>query len=168
VVDERTPGKEKVLAKLLAGPALTQASLGDPTVGRGAYSLCVYDEGVLRIQISVDRDADTCGTNACWKSVGGASPTGKGYAFKDRLATASGVQKMVLIGGAARRSKVLLKAANNAAKGRTSLPTGLATALSTATNLEMHVHGSNEACYAAELGDIEIQQSDYVKAKALP
>ena len=49
-----------------------------------------------------------------------------GYLYKDKDASADGVSSMKLLGGAAGKSKVLLKAANNSAKGQTSLPTGIA------------------------------------------
>ena len=38
-------GKEKVIAKLLNGPATAQGDFGDPTIPGGTgYSLCVYDD----------------------------------------------------------------------------------------------------------------------------
>ena len=165
-VNETKPGREKLVASLGKGPAIAQADLGNPTVASGtAYALCFYDDAdSLASALTVDRAGELCGTKPCWKSLGGAPPSGKGYAYKDKAAAASGVTKLQLKSGAAGKPKITLKAANNAAKGQTALRTGIAAALASTAIVEMQLIGSNGSCYAVTL-DVILKFPGFLKAK---
>jgi hypothetical protein len=166
-VDERKPGKEKLAAKLAAGPELAQADFGDPTAAGGtALALCLYDDaGPLAAMLEVDRAGDGCGSKPCWKPTGGTPPDGKGFAYKDPAGSSQGVRSLKLKGGGAGKSSLALSAANNAKKGQTALPTGIAAALADATSVTLQVHTSEGGCFAAAPSEITKQEADRFKAK---
>ena len=109
------PGKEKLIAKLLHGPALAQTDLGNPLDaaqgGTGtAYALCVYaGTASLAGSVVVDRAGDVCAGKPCWKPIGKApndpSGPGKGYKYKDGSLAADGVLKLLYKGGDAGSSR---------------------------------------------------------------
>jgi hypothetical protein len=152
LVKEDVAGKEKLMAKLLNGPALGQSDFGDPLMGGGtAYTVCVYDDAdSLAGKLEVDRAGMQCAGNDCWRPLGPL-----GYLYKDRDASADGTQSLKLLGGGAGKSKILLKAANNSSKGQTSLPTGIAAALAGSTSATVQIHGSDAPkCFSATLGTV--------------
>ncbi|MBY0276418.1 VCBS repeat-containing protein [Candidatus Binatia bacterium] len=154
LVQETVPGKEQIAAQLKGGPALTQAELGDPTTTRGTrYALCVYDDAQqLAAELVVDRAGASCGGKPCWKSVGGAAPDGKGWTYKDGAASASGVKSLSLKGGAAGKPTIVVKAQNDAAHGKTSLPTGVADALYGSGSVTLQLRTSNAVgCHGVTL-----------------
>ncbi len=156
-----TPGKEKLIAKFLKGPALNQTDMGNPVGGGSAYRLCIYDfDGELHGSVTVDRDGDTCGSKPCWKAVGKAPPDGKGYKFNDRAGDAEGVQKLVYKGGEAGKSMVLVKA-----KG-SNVPAGIPAAMlyaGTLATLQLHELGGN--CLSVILDDIKKNEPDFYEAQ---
>ena len=141
-IDERKPGREKLslsLAKLAA--ASRPGDFGDPVAGATRFDACLYDAaGDLVGALAVDRAGETCGKKPCWKE------TRSGFGYADAEATASGVVKLALKGGAAGKGKLSLKAGNDARKGRTSLPTGLAAALD-AAGATLQLTASDGACF---------------------
>jgi hypothetical protein len=167
VVNEKSPGKEKLVAKFLKGPAITQSQLGDPTTVDGTgFALCLYDDGGALVNgLLVDKGGEDCGTKPCWTSLGGDPPTGSGYKYTDKDTGASGVKTMLLKAGPAGKPKLLVIAANNAPKGQTAMPTGTTAALTGAASVTMHLIGDDGACYEATLTDIKKQDSDLFKAK---
>ena len=85
---ETVPGKERLIAKLLKGPALTQADFGDPVSGSTVYDVCIYDDtGALAGQLQVDRAGELCAGKECFRSLGP-----KGYSYEDKDTSADGVQ----------------------------------------------------------------------------
>jgi len=162
MVKESPAGKEKFLAKLIGGPALAQTDLGNPLAGGGtAYSVCVYDDGgTLVAALSVDRAGDICGTNPCWKALGGTPPGGKGYKYKDSALAEDGVFQILYKGGAAGSSKALVK-------GRgAGLPDGVAAALLSSASATVQLHGSDATqCLSLTVTDIKKQEADFFKAK---
>jgi hypothetical protein len=108
---KETSGNEKLLVKMIGGPALAQTALGNPLSGGGtAYDVCIYDDGGTLVgQLNVDRAGDTCGGAPCWKAIGGDPPAGKGYKYKDAALSAAGVSKIIYKGGDAGKSKALVK-----------------------------------------------------------
>ena len=122
LVNEKKAGKEKIIAKLIGGPADPRAmDWGDPiTTGGGAYGICLYADGErllpleapLVAELVVDRAGEECGTRACWKPAGGF-----GFLYKDKAAEEDGVSGAKFLGGPVGRSKILLKAGNNALQG---------------------------------------------------
>jgi hypothetical protein len=160
---ESPPGKEKLVAKMIKGPALAQTDLGNPLAGGGtAYGICIYDDADdLVVQLTVDRAGDTCDGSPCWKAVGQAPPAGKGYKFKDAAGTSAGVQKILYKGGEAYKSKAIVKG-----KG-SNLPSGVAAALddpNTAVTVQLRGDDATQ-CLSVTLTDIKKQEADFFKAK---
>jgi hypothetical protein len=168
-VKANVPGKEKLIAKLLHGPALAQTDLGNPLDaaqgGTGtAYALCVYaGTASLAGSVVVDRAGDVCEGKPCWKTIGKApndpSGPGKGYKYKDGALAADGVLKLLYKGGAAGSSRALL-----IGKGP-SLPTGLPAALQTASLVTVQLRSSDAQCLSVSLDDISKQDASFFKAK---
>jgi len=166
-VKENVAGKENLLAKLLSGPALGQGDFGDPLLGGTAYTMCVYDDaGSLAGRLDVDRGGMECAGGDCWRWVGPPPPYGRGYRYADRDASADGVTSLKLLGGPVGKSQILLKAANNSAKGQTSLPTGIAAALAGSTSATVQIHGSDApGCFSATLSTVVKDTGNFFKAK---
>lgn len=95
--------KDKVIWKWLKGPLINQSDFGDPTAS-AAQAVCVYDgTGTLVMHLDLAA-AGLCGGSPCWSAV-----STKGYQYKDAAGTTDGVGKYLLKGGAAGKSKILLK-----------------------------------------------------------
>lgn len=165
LVNEKVTGKEKMLVKLVKGPAMAQTDFGNPLdPGGTAYGVCIYDDASALVgQLEVDRAGiATCsgGATACWKSLGQAPPAGKGYKYKDGDRSASGVSQIMLKGGTS--SKALIKAAGP----QPPLPAGIAAALSTTTSVTVQLHGSDAPqCLSTTLSTIKKQTATFFKAK---
>jgi hypothetical protein len=163
------PGKERLVAKLLKGPALAQGDLGNPLgAGEGgtgtAYALCVYgDGGSLAGGVLVDRAGDSCGGAPCWKSIGpppnDPRGPGKGYRYRDALLASAGVLKLLYKGGDAGKSKALL-----VGKGP-SLPTAIPAALQLSSQVTVQLRSSDGLCLTAELDQITQQSATVFRAK---
>lgn len=162
LVNEKAVGKEKVIVKLIKGPALTQADFGDPVLGSTAYDLCVYDDaGQLAAHMQVDRAGLDCAGKPCWKALGT-----KGFLYKDKDLSSDGVQLIKLLGGDEGKSKLLVKAKNNAAKGQLDMPVGISAALAGSTSATVQLHGSApEGCYSTTLVDVITNDANLFKAK---
>ena len=160
-IKEKKAGKEKLSATLKKlGDATTAGDFGDPVSGTTGYELCLYDaEGALVANLPVDRAGDTCSGKPCWKAAR------KGPKYKDKEAAASGVKKLVGKSGPAGKGKLKLSAGNQANKGRTSLPTGLAGALAGATQVTMQVVTTDARCYEATLTNVKKNDATQFKAK---
>jgi len=168
LVDERRAGRERLVATLTRGPALSQTDLGDPTgAGGTAYTLCIYDQAdALAGRVEVDRAGDLCGSTSCWRSLGSAPPAGKGWRYRDMAGAADGVRALTLKGGPAPTSRLILKARNVASKGQTALPTGIAAALAGSTQATVQLHGSDlPQCHSAVLGEIVRAEASSFKAR---
>ncbi|MGH7787219.1 MAG: choice-of-anchor V domain-containing protein [Candidatus Binatia bacterium] len=163
------PGKEKLVAKLLKGPALAQDDLGNPLdVGQGgsgtAYLLCVYaDANTLAGDLLIDRAGDTCDGKPCWKSIGKApndpEGPGKGYRYKDGALAADGILKLLYKGGDVGQSKVIV-----IGKGA-GLPGGIPAALQSATQATVQLRSSDGLCLSVALGEITHQEPSFFRAK---
>jgi hypothetical protein len=100
LIKNKTPdSKDKLTWKFIKGPATTQTQLGDPTT-TADYALCVYagSANALVAQINVPP------SNTKWKTLGT-----KGYKFLDNTLADDGAQKILVKGGAAGKSKMLVK-----------------------------------------------------------
>ncbi len=166
-VNETSPGQEKLEATLARGPLVTQASFGDPSAVDGTVvALYVYDDAGAQVAaLEVDRAGESCGTKPCWKPLGGVPPTGNGFGYKDAAGSASGVRSLKLGGGAAGKSSLSVSAANQARKGQTALPTGIAAALVGTTSVRLEVHTSDAACFSAALFDVIRQEPGFFQAR---
>lgn len=83
VVKENIVGKEKLFAKLLRGPEISQADFGDPTDATAgpSFATCIYDDAdTLIASLVVENAGDLCfvggqgSERLCWKSTGGDPP----------------------------------------------------------------------------------------------
>lgn len=163
------PGRERLVVRMLQGPALAQTDLGNPLdAGQGgtgtAYAVCVYDDAsALAVELQVARAAALCAGKPCWRPIGHAPNDprgpGKGYRYRDRELTADGVLSLTYRGGDAGRSQVVVNG-----KG-TSLPAGIPAALATATSATVQLRSSNGLCLSIDLDDIQTQDSTTFKAR---
>lgn len=98
---------DKLNWKWIKGPSTNQADFGAPTATAN-YSLCLYTgtAQTLAMEVKVPPAGD-CGGAPCWKAL-----TTKGYKRKDSAAAADGVFQILLKGGAAGKSKILVKGRN--------------------------------------------------------
>jgi len=164
-----TPGRERLVVRMLQGPALTQTDLGNPLDamqgGSGtAYALCVYDDtSTLAVELQVTRAGDLCLGKPCWRPIGHAPNDprgpGKGYRYRDRSLAADGVLSLVYRGGAAGRSQVVVTA-----KGA-SLPSGIPAALAATSAVSVQLRSSDGACLSVDLDEIQTQDSTSFKAR---
>jgi hypothetical protein len=163
------PGREKLIAKLLKGPALAQADMGNPlAAGQGgtgtAYSLCLYDDADTLVGgLLVDRAGDTCADAACWRPIGPApndpAGPGRGYRYKDTALSADGVRKIIYKAGDAGASKAVV-----VGKGPL-LPLGLPAALQATTQATVQLRSSDGLCLTVDLDELVVQDATVFKAK---
>jgi hypothetical protein len=149
IIDERRTGKEKFKVDLKKVATQTvHGDLGDPVAGATRYEVCLYDAGGSLVKgLLVDRAGDTCGDkgNDCWKT------TKRGFKYKDVDATSGGIRAITAMSGAAGKGKLKVQGQNNAGKGQTALPVGLAKALTGSSEVEVQVVTSDARCFGAKL-----------------
>jgi len=175
IVNEKKAGKEKVLAKFIKGPALSQTDFGDPlNVGGTSYDLCLFDAfGNLAGSFTIDRAGDTCDGKDCWKKLGAAPPDGKGYKFKDKALTSDGTALVLMKGGDAGKSKALVKARNKvgtmplgiAAALFTGVPAGSAATMQLISNGEPGGFPAGTVCLSLDLDDVKKNDGVFFKGK---
>ena len=156
------PGKENLkLRWTKIATATTRASFGDPVGGSTIAALCVFnDAGAPVGELIVDRAGQTCGTKPCWK------PTGKqGLAYQDKMASAAGITKIGFVGGDAGKGKASAQGKNDAAKGLTSLPTGLSAALTGNTSPTIELVTSDGLCVGAKMNRVVKDEALQYKAQ---
>jgi hypothetical protein len=150
------PGKEKLVAKMLGGPELSQTDMGNPLDsllgGTGtAFALCIYAANQALIgEMIVDRAGGTCADgNPCWKSIGKppTDPTGpgKGYNYKDANQSSSGIQRIMYRGGHQGKSKTLING-----KGP-NLPVELLAQLQGSASATVQLRSSDGICLSVTL-----------------
>jgi hypothetical protein len=161
LLKEKVAGKEKLIAKLGGGPALTQAAFGNPYSGSTVVHLCVYDStNALVGQLEVDRaQSQLCsgGVAFCWSQI-----SDKGYKYKDKDHLESGVSQILLKGGSAGTSKILLKA-----KGPIPPLPAMAASLTSTTSvtLQLRAHDApGDGCFSVTLNNVKKQDPDLFKA----
>jgi len=148
-IKEAPSGRERLKLRLRRFTSVvTQASFGNPVTGTSRYDVCVYDAANALVgEIRVVRARETCGTSAvpCWP----VSSTG--YKYKDTLAASDGVQRIDVKGGDALRGHVTVTAANDAAKGQSALPLGMAAQLAGNAAASVQLVTSDGSCFATTL-----------------
>lgn len=99
VKDKADDTKDKLIWKWIKGAATSQAELGDPTADAN-YTLCLYAGSTAALvgQALVPASA------SAWSAI-----STKGYKYKDALAAADGITKVVLKGSAQPKAKALVK-----------------------------------------------------------
>jgi len=162
-VNEKKPGKEKlkVVLKNLTG-ATTEATFGNPVSGTTSYTLCIYDQDNVQIsQMQVGQAGQLCDHKPCWKA------SKKGYNYADKTASADGITNIVAKGGDPGKGEIDAKGQNNASKGKTSLPVGIASALQSNSQATVRIITSDASCFAATMTNVT--KADGVQFKtALP
>lgn len=143
-VDERRAGSEKLKLqwKGLDGDT-DRSAFGDPVSGTSRYALCLYADGTLAGEYFVDRAGAICGGPACWSSAG------SGWNYKDASASASGIRQIQARSGPAGKGSVKARGQNNAKKGWSSLPTGVAAGLSNGSEVVAQVRIDDGLCIRA-------------------
>jgi hypothetical protein len=130
--------------------AITQADFGDPTVDDTVVANCIYDDlGSLVHEFVVARAGDTCAGKPCWKTKGT-----RGYGYVDKGGSATGISKMDYLSGDAGRGKAAVKGKNDAKKGRTSLPAGIAAALAGNSAPTIQMLTDSGFCVGATLNQV--------------
>jgi hypothetical protein len=161
--------KQKLIAKLIGGPALAQTDLGNPLApiydGTGTVvALCVYDDGGdLAGELYVPRAGDLCGANVCWSPIGNPpndpGGAGSGYKYKDANRGSSGVKSINYRGGAAGKSKAIVKASG------AGLPPGMSAALEGSTQATVQLRAVDGQCLSVTLSDVKSNGAGVFKAK---
>ena len=145
-VDERRAGGEKLKVQWKGITTSTvRDDFGDPVGGDSSYSLCLYGDAALAGEFFIDRAGERCGGSACWNYVG------NGWGYKDNAATASGLRQWQVKPGSAGKGSIKGLGQNSAAKGMSSLPTGVAAPLSAATEVVMQMRISDGVCVSTVL-----------------
>jgi hypothetical protein len=161
-VNEKTVGKEKLkvaLKKLTTATA--QGTFGNPVGGTTSYAICVYDQGAtLRAQMQVNRAGQLCGTKACWSAI-----STKGFKYTDKTASADGISKITGKGGDPTKGQIQAQGQNNASKGQTALPTGIAAALQNNTQATVQILTSDASCFGATF--THVTEADGLEFKAV-
>ena len=154
LVKESVAGKEqwKLALDKFVSP-VAQNQFGDPVTGSTVYRVCLYnDASTLVGTLEVNRAGQDCGTPSkpCWKAA-----STKGYKYKDKSAAADGMLGITGTGGAALKGKLSVKAANKAAAGHTSLPTGIAAQLLNDAAATVQVVTSDASCFGVTLSNVK-------------
>jgi hypothetical protein len=93
--------KDKIIYKWLKGPMVDQADFGNPVSGTDIF-VCIYDNSGLVADLEAPG-------GSLWKALGT-----KGYSYKDPSKANDGLQKVLLKGGGAGKSKIIVKAKDGA------------------------------------------------------
>ena len=160
LVKEKTAGKErlKVVLKGFRAGLLAQ-QLGDPERGTTAYHVCIYDASEdLAGALTVDRAGGICGSRTCWRALGI-----RGWKYRDAAASSDGVQRLVAKSGA-NNARLIVSARNHSKKGLTSMPTGIAAALTGSGRATVRVLTSDADCFGATLSRVRKNTGDVFKA----
>jgi len=151
--NESKVGKEKMKLqwKRIAN-STSQGDFGDPVSGSTSVQLCIYDDADNLVQgFLVDRAMQFCGSKLCWKA-----KSSKGYLYKDKDITTDGVKKIGYTAGVAGKGKADSIGKNNAGKGQTALPTGVASALSGNIAATIQMVTSDGLCVGATMNEVKI------------
>lgn len=142
-------------------PRVERAQLGNPTAGTTRYDVCVYDDALRLVgSLTVDRAGQTCPQKACWRPIAST-----GYRYADRAGGADGVTSLVAKGGPAGKGKIVVMARNNARKGQTSMPLGIAAALQATRSVTVQTVTSDGACFGSTLTNVRTARPTLFRAK---
>jgi streptogramin lyase len=150
-VSEKTAGKEKLkLSWLKVADETTRAGFGTPTGTTTFTGMCIYDDSDSLVASLLVPPGETCAGKPCWKEV-----SKEGWAYGDKGLRESGVAKVLYIGNAADKGKILGQAANNAAKGSQDLPTGLVAALTGNVSPTIQIVTTEGFCATATMNGVK-------------
>jgi len=140
------PRGDLLLWKLQRGPAITSKDLGDPALSDD-YAFCIYDAGGGLLLGASAPAGGICGAKACWKPLGLS-----GWRYGDQFGTPDGLQKLLLRGGDAGKSRLGLKGKGT----HLALPALGSLALPLKTQLRSQAGG----CWEAEFPQSSVLKSD--------
>lgn len=145
---EKAAGKEKMKIQWKKISTTTVIEdFGNPVSGLTQIAACIYDDSDTLVEdFIIARAGDTCSGKPCWKA-----KSTKGYSFKDKEASTKGISKISLSSGDAGRGKADISGKNNAAKGQTLLPTGVAAALNLNIAPTIQIIAGDGECVEATL-----------------
>jgi cysteine-rich repeat protein len=152
VMKDKSPDKgDQVVWKWTKGEETTLPQLGDPTT-TDDYELCVYGPGPSLLFVGRIPAGGSCADKPCWKTI-----TGKGYAYKDKLRTPDGMEKLSLSAGIDGAAKISAKGKGDLldmpALGDLALP------------VEAQLHGAGQ-CWAATYSTAIVNTAAQFKAKS--
>jgi hypothetical protein len=149
IKDDNDNTKDKLIWKWIKGLQTSQAEFGDP-VNSADYTLCLY-AGTAATFLA---GASVPAVASKWSEI-----PGKGYKYKDKAGTASGVQKIVLKGSTENKAKALVKGKGGGLPDVTlgSLPLPLTTQL---------VNTDNSVCFEGTYGSGDVIKNDATQFKA--
>ena len=150
--DNADDTRDKFQWKFTNGPALTQASYGNPTSST-SHALCIYDNGSLVMDVQVGPSA------VLWEAV-----TTKGWKYKDTSGAQDGATKANLLGGDAGRSKAQLLGKGTAVP--LPAPVSGTQFLSATTSVRVQLHASTGTCYETTFAPAHVSKNDGVQFKA--
>lgn len=101
ITDKTPDDKDQLQWKWSAGSATLKNDFGDP-VNSDDYALCIYDGTGLRATLTAPA-GDTCATKPCW------ADKPKGYQYKDKEASPSGITQLQLSEGLDGKAKIQVK-----------------------------------------------------------
>lgn len=133
------------------GAATTAGDLGNPTTTTD-YTVCVYDQNGLYLRAAV-APGGTCDGKPCWA----AKPKGT-FLYKDKAATADGVQQILLKSGGAGKARLQVK--GKGAGLKVSAPLGIVPPLT------VQLRSSAGSCWGAAFGSPSKNDADDFVAKA--
>ena len=147
LVNEKTAGKEKLKIALSKFPeAIETDQYGDPVGSDTSYDICIYDSAdELKGRFRVARGGDTCAGERCWVT------SSAGYKYADAITSADGIAKMMLTAGGPGKGKIVITAKNNSS----SLPLGIASALTASSHATVQVVTSDADCFGLELSVVK-------------
>jgi hypothetical protein len=160
LVKEKQAGNER-LAVALKGfrSGVLRQQFGDPVDGSTAYRVCIYDgDDALVADLVVDRAGVACVSKPCWKAV-----SSKGWKYRDTTASADGIHGIVAKSGSG-KAKLIIKGRNRSRKGQSSLPSGIASALTGSSRASVRVLTSDADCFAGNLGRVKKDTGSLFKA----
>jgi len=159
---ERSAGREQMKVEWKGfSDDTTAAGFGDPVSGANSVALCLYgDAGELVQRLEVDRGGERCAGAPCWQGLGSS-----GFRYKDGSASASGVQQLDFVAGDAGRGKASAKGRNDAGKGMTSLPTGVAFRLYGESHPTLQLATEHGFCLSAKVTTILLADKKQYKAE---
>lgn len=164
-VKEHEPGKERLVAKLLALEESTSAAdFGDPVAGATAHTLCLYDAAATLVtSLLVDRGGATCGPRSkpCWRA-----RARKGYAYTDPVGAADGVRRIIATAGRAGRGSLVVQAGNRTSRGQSALPRGIAAALQGSSSATVVASTTDGRCFLAALDTVKKADGRRFRAKS--
>lgn len=139
--DQVLDGRDQLVWRWSRGDAVTPGDLGDPIAGGTSYALCLYDTvggtpSLAHAPIVIP-SGGTCRGKPCWKAVGAS-----GFKRSDRDRAPDGVESLLLRGGGAGKSSIVL-----VARGASLAPPPLPLAQDPAVTVQLRSSGG--ACFGA-------------------